>query len=241
MNQLIENCLSLKSLLNMNGSPVSIKYCNEISQHFFVGDQVVCQSLQDARYGTEVALSKDNSKCSGGSYFLGLLEFDSKILDFWTSIEKTHENLCSAVNFVRNTPQPPTSISKYITFSPIEKSVITPDLVVFFCNPAQAARLMGLHVFRKGCPSKIYSYTAACAASIGIPMVSGDLHVSFIDNSARYIASFDEDELIISIPAHQIESIASSVKDCIWGTAEAPYSEIEKRLKGSWKLQKLKK
>lgn len=238
MESLIENCLALKNLIEMSGNPVSIKYCQDIPENRFnINEQVICQSLQDARYGGEIAICKENSKCSGGSYFLGLLEFDAKILDFWINIEKTHINRCVGVGYMRKIPAPPVSVAKYVTLASIEKATEIPDLIAFFCNPAKAARLMGLHIFQKGCPSQIYSYAAACAAAVGIPMVTGDLHVSFIDNSARLIAGFKEDELIVTIPAVQIESMASNIKKCIWGTAEAPYLSIEKRLKGTWELK----
>lgn len=232
---IVNDSIRLKKLINSKGSPVAVKYQNEISKgDYQIEEQVICQSILDAVYGKKMAITEKNSNCKGGSYFLGLLEYDPKVCNFWTDIERSHLNLCTAASFIRNTPQPPVNLADYICLSPIEQCDTTPDLVIFICTPAQAARLLGLHIFKTGRPSQIYSYTAACAAAIGIPMVTGDLHVSFIDNSAREIAQFQDDELIVTIPAQQISLLSSSIEECIWGEADAPYKAIEKRLKGKW-------
>ncbi|MDP4144208.1 MAG: DUF169 domain-containing protein [Bacillota bacterium] len=236
---IIEDCMKLKELIKMDGSPVGITYYDVLpNDKYNVDEQVVCQSIQDARYGKEMAVCAENSKCRGGSYFLGLIDKPPYAHKFWTEIEMAYANRCISMSISRHNPEPPTSLSKYVSMCPIEKCERVPDLVSFVCQAEQAARLLGLNAFQNGHPPKIYSYAAACAAAIAIPMTTGELHVSFIDNSARTIADFKSGELIVTIPAHQISGIANSITECIWGTADAPYLKEEAMLKGVWKLKK---
>lgn len=223
----------------MEGTPVAITYCDNLGENsFFAGEQVICQSLQEARFGREMAVCLENSKCSGGSYFLGLVEKKADSFKFWTEVERTFANRCAAMTHIRHNPSPPTFLAKYVTLVPVEKCIGIPDLISFTCTAAQAARLLGLSAFKTGRGSRVYSYAAACAAAIGIPMTTGELHVSFIDNSARKIAEFGDGELIVSIPALQVDEIADSIDHCIWGTAATPFAAIEERLRGTWKLKR---
>jgi uncharacterized protein (DUF169 family) len=211
-----------------------VKYYNEKPPgNFITSKQMICQSILDASAGLEILIDHENSICRGGSYFLGLLEYTPRICNFWTNIEKSHANYSTALSFIRNIPSPPDLIGSKISLVPINKCNTIPDLVIFICNPAQLARLSGLHIYSNGIPFQIYSYTAACAAAIGIPMVTGDLHVSFIDNSARYIADYKDDEMLVTIPACKVEAICNNIEKSIWGTADAPYKEMEKEFKGT--------
>lgn len=232
----VADCLRLKSLIGLEGEPVCVAYREQLpAGRFSIEDQVICQSLQDARHGKEVAISADSSRCKGGSYFTGLLAYGPQILDFWVRLEKTHSNSCAAFTYLQSIPPPPTHVGKYLALSPAGKCTELPDLVAFVCSPSAAARLLGLHVFRAGRPAKIFSYAAACAAAIGIPMATGEPHLSLIDNSARVIAGFEDGELIVTVPATAVRGMAEDIDRCIWGTAQAPYLEIEKRLKGTWR------
>lgn len=237
--QLIESSLKLRNLLQLEGSPVAVSYCDQLMKDSYRTEgQIICQSLQDARFGKEMAVCLENSKCSGGSYFLGFVEKKADSFKFWSEVEKSFANRCVTMSHIQKSPAPPTFLAKYVALEPVEKCTGLPDLISFICTAEQAARLLGLHAFQNGATASIYSYAAACAAAIGIPMATGKLHVSFIDNSARKIAEFAQGELIVTIPAVQVDAAASSIEHCIWGTATTPFTAIEERLRGNWVLKK---
>ncbi|OOM65854.1 hypothetical protein CLBCK_02300 [Clostridium beijerinckii] len=221
----------------MQGSPIAVTYCDLIEDdRYEVKNQVVCQSIQDARYGKEVAISLDNCKCRGGAYFLGLIDRPKEAHKFWVDVEKAYANRCTSMAALRHNPEPPMQLGKYVTLAPIDKCNKLPDLISFVCNVEQGAALLGLNAFFNGRTPKIYSYAAACSSAIGIPMTTGELHVSFIDNSARKIADFNPSELIITIPALKIRGLSDSIEHCIWGNCNVPYLKEEKQLKGNWKI-----
>lgn len=221
----------------MQGNPIAITYCDVIEDgRYDVENQVICQSIQDARYGKEVAISVENCKCRGGAYFLGLINKPQEAHKFWVDIEKAYANRCTSMAALRNSPEPPTQLGKYVTLTSIDKCTKLPDLILFVCNVEQGATLLGLNAFFNGKPQKIYSYAAACSSAIGIPMTTGELHVSFIDNSARKIAAFNSSELIIAIPALKISGLSESIEHCIWGNCNAPYLKEEEQLKGTWEI-----
>jgi uncharacterized protein (DUF169 family) len=221
----------------MQGNPVCIKYYKNLKEEekYENKTQVICQSIQEARNGKKLLITKDNSKCTGGSYFVGLIEYSPKIIDFWVNIEKSHCNYCSAFTYKSSVPEPPRDVFKKISIEPAHKSIENPDIVIFFCNPNNISKLLGVHCYNEGKPFNIISYAAFCFSIIGVPMSTGNPHVSFIDNSARYLAEFRENELAFAIPFQKINQLSDSIDECIWGEKkEVPYHKIEKQFKGTW-------
>lgn len=242
MNKFIKQVNRIAELIQMEGQPVCIQYCdnreNDKYEKYEEKEQLLCQSIQDARFGEKIRITAENNKCRGGSYFVGLLPYNKNLLHFWTNIEMSHLNRSACVNFIEELKPVPCNVGDAITLTPVKECKEIPDLVLFVCRPDSLARLLGLYNFAFGKVAKFLSYTAACSAAIGVPMGKNDIHVSFIDNSARYLAEFQEDELMVTIPFAQIEGIYNAIALCIWGEADAPYKNIEKKMKGAWTLTK---
>lgn len=119
----------------MDGNPIAITYSHELEDNKYdSASQVICQSIQDARYGKEMAISVENCKCKGGAYFLGLINKTPEAHRFWVDMEKAYANRCTSMAALRHHPEPPTQLGKYVLLSPIDKCDKPPDLVLFVCN-----------------------------------------------------------------------------------------------------------
>jgi len=229
-----EHVCRLKRFLALEGHPVAVQYSNEVPEGAALEPQVVCQSLQDARDGRVVAVHGENCRCRGGGYFLGLIPRPPEAYTFWTKVERCFGNRAVAAAYVRRVPEPPTTtLGRYVILGPAAENAEGPDLILFICSGEQAARLLGLAAFALP-PSRIYSYAAHCHAAIGIPMVTGDIHVSFIDNAARHIARHLPGELVVSLPTFTLGCVADAIADCIWGEADAPFRKEEAQLAAGW-------
>lgn len=241
MSDFVKQVSRIAEMIQMKGYPVGIKYCDKTEEEQYVQckekKQLLCQSIQDARYGEKILVTAESNKCRGGSYFVGLLPYNQNLIHFWTNIEKTHQNKSACINFIEELKPIPDKIGDAITLIPAKDYKEEPDLVLFVCQPDSLAKLLGIYNYAIGKEGKILTYTAACSAAIGVPMGKNDLHVCFIDNSARYLAEFQKDELIVTIPYAQIERIYKAIDLCIWGQADAPYKSIEKKMKGTWTLK----
>lgn len=227
----------IKKLIAMKGNPILIQYSDEYDKEIFIDKpNVICQSLQDVRFDSNsIVINEKNSKCRGGSYFLGLSEYNPKLLNFWVNIEKSHKSVSACVEFINNLNPIPSNIASNVLLSASLHVISKPDLIIFISNAEGISRLLGICNYAFGNSNRISSYSAACSAAIGIPMGKNSMNVSFIDNSARKIADFDDNELMITIPANQLLLINDAIDNCIWGgVAEVPYLSIETKLCGSW-------
>lgn len=231
---------ALWRLLGSEGSPVAVRYLNELPQGPGLEPQVICQSMQTARDGRTIAVSAENNICRGGAYFLGLIPRPPEAFTFWTEVERCFASRAVALAYMEHVPgPPPPTTGKYVFMAPFVECGQQPDLVFFTCTVDQAARLLGLAAYSWS-PACIYSYAAHCNAAIGIPMHTGDIHVSFIDNAARRIARYEPGEVVVTIPGTRLAGLAAAIPECIWGTASAPFKLEEERLAGTWQRPKNK-
>lgn len=197
---------------------------------------IACQAIQEARAGHTVFLSECNSRCLGASYFLGFVPFDEKALAFWAENEQSLSGPYAGRNMVSGFPSPPAAADKTIVFFPVCESDFIPDLVIIACRPVQATRLLGLSMFWNGTPAQVYAQGASCQTAIGIPAVTGSAGISFLDYPSREIADFDADEVLVTLPAIEIQPIAAAIPKSINGTAETRFNNKGmKFLKGKWR------
>lgn len=221
----------------MKGNPILVKYSDEYDQTKFLDTpNVICQSIQDVRFGGKsIVINEKNSKCRGGSYFLGLSEYSPHLLNFWINIEKSHRSISSCIEFMNNIGPIPEHVANSILLSPSLQVLSKPDIVIFVSDAENIARLLGVYNYAFGNTERITSYSAACSAAIGIPKGKNRMNVSFIDNSARKIADFDSDELMITIPMRNLFEISNAIENCIWGgITSVPYFPIENKLCADW-------
>ena len=227
----------LKDLLKLKGSPIAVTYSASPAKDYKKGKCRACDALVLARDGQTVNLTKESSSCRGGTWSLGLAPQPSG--DQFRALQKflvEGEKLCaSIVVFHRmralNTPAP-LGLADNVIVSPLEKSEIRPDLVVFICNPEQASRLITLVTFYDGIPPKLEITGSTCRMSIGYPIVSGQINANFFDYTSRKLKGFGKDELIISIPYEKMDNLIKAIPNCTAGTAKIEYPKEFRRLAG---------
>ena len=233
-----ERTQELAAIIGLRGNMVAVHYRDSPPDGCEATGQVVaCQAIQDARFGKTTILAKANSKCLGATYFLGFEPFSPLAYDFWVDNEQSMFDRTAAENMVQHLPDPPQGHDRYIVFEPLAASRFEPDLVLIICNPEQVSRLLGLHIFKSGKPSMIYSYGATCQTAVGIPLVTAQANVSFIDLPSRQIAQFDASEQILSLPYAQMPALLDSVRGSINGIAQPRFNyKGLLHLRGEWHM-----
>jgi len=136
----------------------------------------------------------------------------------WDSIATARR----ALTHILSRAPPPTGLSKYVVFSPLENAELEPDLVLFLCSPEQGCRLTALASYREGAIPPTEMGGSLCWSSVTYPLVTGNINVSLGDFSARRTACWNPLELIVSIPAHKIPQIVDNIDHCSAGTAKPP-------------------
>lgn len=197
-------CNRFVDVLKLRVKPVGTRYTNRPPKNALARRFPACMAILNARRGKTVVINKKTSQCPGGAYYLGFTDAHAPgALDFLSRIECIFSSRATAKNHLMNCPPPAHGIAENLMLAPLdtfEQGVGTPELVLFFVNPAQASNLLGLVAYYMGKPCILTSYGATCRSVIGNPYSTGDPDISFIDISSRSMGKFPESELIVSLP-----------------------------------------
>ena len=229
-----EYCKELKGVLKIEGNPIAVTYSMNPPKNYRKGKCRACDALVLARDGEVINLTKENSSCRGATWHLGLGPRPSgKDLKDVQIFLVEGEKFCSSVTVFHRmqtlTTPPPLGLAENVILSPLEKSEIRPDLVLFICNAEQASRLITLATYFDGIPPKLEVIGATCHMSIAYSIVSGEINANFIDFTSRKIKGFGEDELIVTIPYEKMDNLIKAIPLCSAGTAKVEYPEEFRR------------
>jgi len=225
----------IKSLLNLEGSPIAVTFSTKPPASALAGKHRVCDAFLKARQGETIDLTSYTSLCRGGSTYLGLIEppvgeEQDALFDFLVNGEKL---ACSVAVFHRMralSPPPPTSLTAHVILSPLEKAEARPDLVLFVVNAEQACRLVTLDQYDTGIPPRIHMAGATCYQVIGYPIVTGELNISVMDFTSRRIRGYKPEDLFVTVPYHRFHGIMRSIPKCTAGTAKMEIPEAFRKM-----------
>jgi uncharacterized protein (DUF169 family) len=216
---------TLKSVLNLKGSPIAVTYSMEPNPRGKEGRHWVCHALQKAREGEIFSLSRETSSCGGGTFHLGLGprptgEADKALKEFLIRGEKLFCSLASLQRVRSLSLTPPLGLADHVHIAPLEAAEERPDLVIFLVDAEQACRLLTLATFMDGIPPKMQLMGSACYMTITYPLISGEINLSLLDYTARRMRRFAPEELCLTIPFHKMQNLIQSIPLCSAGTAE---------------------
>jgi len=209
----------IKRALNIE-RVVCVKYSDEDMEG--AKDYRVCDGMLAASEGKIIKLTAESCACEGGKNHLGLSDINVP-LKFLVEGEKLWRNVTIAYRSMqgaRKIAMPPHDLAKNVYLYPPEKAVFEPDLVLFIADPAQASRLVTLDQFWDGSVVPLCMNGSLCWSSITYPLMSGHINVTVGDPSARRLARFKNEELIVSVPFERIKNISKAIDLSTAGTAE---------------------
>lgn len=169
----------------------------------------ICRALKLAAKGESFLIDENVSTCPGGSRYCGFTKAMShnqkrKLQKFLTNGEKLTGSIVSFERMQKLTTEPPTELADNIIITPLDKTEIRPDMILFQCNPEQACRLITLDTYWDGISPKQQLIGALCNTSISYTIMTGNTNVSLGDWTARNHQKFDKDITFVSIPYERI-------------------------------------
>jgi len=219
--------LILKELLNLEYSPVAVT-CIKGEEPPESKKIRICRAILDAGRGESLRVDKANNACFGASWHLGFQKIeDPRVMDmikkFVVDGEKlfcSYEALDKLIFQMEDAPD-----NADITFSltPLEKSELKPQLVIFIVNAEAACRLLTLVTFIDGVMPQIKIGGPTCRLGIIYPLVTGEVNISFYDYTARKMCNVEKDKLLVSIPYQRMPQIVESIDKCTAGRAKMEF------------------
>lgn len=169
----------------------------------------ICQQIAYSRYyGWSTWTDAETSHCVLGAACAGLVEPPQRVLDGSVNAGVYQADQAAAAAMQQAMPRVPAGIAGVLTY-PLTRPVagFSPELVVVYCNTAQAMRLVQAFLYREGGEFVMQSSGDAGVCSRGVAQVanSGRPAVEIPCLGDRRFAMAQDHELIVGIPAGWLE------------------------------------
>lgn len=232
---------SLKRGLKLTTEPIAVTFTGEAAGFApFAGKVSVCQALQRAAAGELVTVTVQSCGCPGGLVSLGLGQMPAsgreRLVSFLVDKEKVY---CSRVALQRGqeTVSPPVGMATHVVFCPLAEAKLRPDLVAFVGTPGSLHDLLGLASYWEGGSMKAELAGPACRTGIAYPVVTGEIGLSLFDFGARRLASFGDDQLLVTVPLHRMLLIMTALERGVGGGRERDLEAAERQIDDLGKVE----
>lgn len=161
--------------------------------------------LRAGKFEQVVSATAEDISCWLGRWRMGFGRvfekgFDRYVGRYFSSKERAREVMYSI-------PRLPYGKFSALIAAPLKISTLEPDVVVFFCNPAQSLILTHAYMCGGGkrVNTSISGHCGVCGESIAQPYLTGEPSISVGCRGSRAFALIADDELIFSIPFSKLK------------------------------------
>lgn len=174
----------------------------------------ICQAWHYARlHGWMVALEGTHNACVLGSVAMGF----KPPLPFYTEGNLPFRTYTSTkeAGARSEAAMPKLECDKYthVVFAPLERANFNPDLIMIYCNPAQAMRLVTAALWKDGGSlSSSFTGRASCADIIARTMNSGSCQVILPSYGDRDYAHTHDDQMVFTIPMARLGQVMEGLE-----------------------------
>lgn len=179
-------------------------------------EMFICQNFKMARtYGWTIAMMDEDCSCKVARTVYNWDEVTSESLEFgkkfsvglYSCDEEIAEKWSKNLHFL-----PKQYIG--IIMSPLTRTKILPDVILVFCNPAQAMRLIQAYLYNEG---GIMEFTAAgragsCHEGVIKTFLTDKPQLIILGNGDRVWGGAQDDEVLFAIPSSKINSILDGLE-----------------------------
>ncbi len=220
MSRFNESVEKIVQTLELQNVPIGIMFSETPDRQGVERQLRICEALDVVkRENVVINLSKENCTCRGGSYIVGwqvltLEEFAAILLaaNIYGSKEVAEASVSKQLK--------PEYRGRFLVLGPLDKFETDPDMVLFFVNPAQADRILGLACFEGAEPFMLYPASTVCS-TISNTSAKGKPDVNLISTFERARHKWPPDQLIVTLPFKDFMTAMRSVDYSGYGKSSA--------------------
>jgi uncharacterized protein (DUF169 family) len=210
-----------RDLLRLETQPVAMRFVprgEELKRKPLPFKLNICQLISMARHQGRVSVGVPSSMvCSIGAACTGLIDTPAPFRDGTAAVGKYVADMEAGRTFFGNTFKLGDTGAGYdaLMFAPLgEAAGFTPDVVLFYGNPAQIMRLVHATLYRTG--EKVSADTVAEAAvcsAAGYALATGRPAIGFPCAGDRRFGGTQNHELVFVTPFDRIEGMAEALQE----------------------------
>ena len=180
----------------------------------------LCEMLKRAQEGNAFFVDRENHTCDAGPYVLGQADAPEPLIsgEFGAGL-KIFEEPRSASRLYHYIPRIGKGVVNYVTFSPLNKILFDPDVLIILAHTSQTEVLLRAMSYRTG---KMWS--SKCSAAIGCawifvyPYITGELNymMTGLGHGMKRRKLFPEGQQLVSIPFDLLPSMLQTLQEMPW-------------------------
>lgn len=212
---------TVKETVNPATQPVGISLVREAARIAGLKIRVrgerlaVCQQIAYSRYyGWSTWTDRETSHCVLGAACAGLVDPPARVLDGSVNVGIYQQDQEAAAAMQRLMPRVAPGVAGVLTW-PLARPLpgIAPEVVVIYCNPAQAMRFVQAFLYHQGGEFTMRSSGDAgvCSRALAQVALSGEPTVEIPCLGDRRFAMTQDSELAVGIPAGWLERTAEGL------------------------------
>jgi|SRR3990172_409991 len=235
---LTERELAIFDRFDFDVQPVGVKFFvkRPDSVERLSENMALCEMLKRAQEGKAFFADKENHTCEAGLYILGQGDAPGPYVSGELGAGlKIFEETRSASRLYQYIPKIGKDVVNYVAFSPFNKLLFDPDVVIILARADQTEILLRAMSYRTG---KMWvsksSPAIGCAWIYSYPYLTGELNyiLTGLGHGMKRRKLFPEGQQLVSIPFDLLPSIVEALRDMPWvlPAFEPDGSEFVKRL-----------
>lgn len=209
----------LKNILKLEREPVAMKWVSREPRNIPKENEKsrFCTKLDKAMNGEIFYSTADEEECMGGLRYTGMKdpkEFPKNMLSGAFLVPGGVYKSIPAVqrSWKVNMAVEP-DLFNAIIFSPLMKAEFEPDVIFLVTNARQGMEILHANAYDSGSHGQGADSGPICSSMAAIPYLTGKVTYGFGDIGSRNNMNLKDEEILISIPASDLERIISNLEE----------------------------
>ncbi len=214
----------LKVILKLKKEPVAIKWSVKEPRNIDKeqGKSRFCTKLDKAMQGDIFYATAEEEECMGGLRYSGLKnpkEFPKNMRSGSFLVPAgVYKSIPAVQRSWKNNIAIEPEIFHAVIFSPLLKADFEPDVIFIICNSQQAMLILHANAYDSGSHGLGADSGPICSSMAAVPYLTGEVTYGFGDIGSRRNMTIKTDEVMVSIPATDLERVVTNLSEMMTKT-----------------------
>lgn len=211
----------LVQALGLKIMPIGARFSETPDERGISKQMRICEALDSVRRSRVIVnLSKENCVCRGGRHIAGWQALSVKELSAIFMEVGVYRSKRIAEASVSKQPKPKYR-GEFLILGPLAEFQVNPDLVLFFADPAQAERILGLMCF-EGIKHFMHYPVSSVCSTISNTLAKRKPDINLISMFERRRHKWPPSDLIVSLPFKDFVTALKSIGHSGYGKNPNP-------------------
>ncbi len=209
----------LKTILKLQREPVAMKWVSRepTNVNKEIGKSRFCTKLDKAMNGEIFYSTAEEEECMGGLKYSGMKnpnEFPKNMRSGSFLVPAgVYKSIPAVQRSWKDNMAVEHDIFTAIIFAPLQKADFEPDVIFIVANSRQGMEILHANAYDSGSHGLGADSGPICSSMAAIPYLTGKVTYGFGDIGSRNNMDLTDEEIMVSIPATDLERIVANLEE----------------------------